>query len=554
MRRNVRRLNREIGHVASAAGALHAVKSTPMAMSSNRRGGGGSSPPTLSLGQDTEYYPLQNNYNDYDSPDESGRVTQNTVSAMKKGGGRGGGRKAANLSELKRYFKAAEEAASEVLAEEMGTDGGDQVVEMTRVGTMPLRSPGRVVALQLANNNPLFREKLKRKLEETGGVNFQVEDLNRPDFIGEDKQVAGKGRGKSVNGKQSRGLMDNMAASSAAGNAIADKNMDNYVFAGVGQPQYHQMGDDSDDMVIITGKQPLKLRQKRQLKSTAMGSSSGEIADDSIMKRRRKTDLKIAVDTSKLKSNHDIHPTDTTPTQKQQTYRTRSTSHTSLPPQPPLSLISNFSAGVIESPSSVEKHVMFGSDMFSALVDTPTARYGVRPLVSVGNGSYDFDEVTRHFPSPRPGEALGASPNRWGSAQSAGSFGLGMGVFNFPVDATASSSSSSTSTAGIALHQNRPASQADGPPSVDVGAADIHAKKFKRVLKRDSHASSISNISDQSVVSDADALIAMASPKSLMSSPPLFIDTASVAAAASPPQVRSAFYIVILICGSHMTL
>lgn len=36
-------------------------------------------------------------------------------------------RKAANLSELRRYFKAAEEAAAEVLAEEMGTDGGDQV-------------------------------------------------------------------------------------------------------------------------------------------------------------------------------------------------------------------------------------------------------------------------------------------------------------------------------------------------------------------------------------------------------------------------------------------
>lgn len=71
-------------------------------------------------------------------------------------------------------------------------------MEMTKVGMMPLKSPCRIVALQLANTNPLFRlltislfvytltlycflyrEKLKKKLLESGSFNFSIDDLNK---------------------------------------------------------------------------------------------------------------------------------------------------------------------------------------------------------------------------------------------------------------------------------------------------------------------------------------------------------------------------------------
>ena len=111
-------------------------------------------------------------------------------------------RKAANLSELKRYYKAAEEAAQEVLAEQAllsarhggqlnGFNSADgpppdldpvtaenvfsgNVAKLTQVGAKPINSPSRLVALQMAQNNPLFREKLKKKLDESGGISFTM--------------------------------------------------------------------------------------------------------------------------------------------------------------------------------------------------------------------------------------------------------------------------------------------------------------------------------------------------------------------------------------------
>ena len=42
------------------------------------------------------------------------------------------------------------------------------------MGAKPINSPSRLVALQLAQGNPLFREKLKKKLEESGGITFTM--------------------------------------------------------------------------------------------------------------------------------------------------------------------------------------------------------------------------------------------------------------------------------------------------------------------------------------------------------------------------------------------
>lgn len=88
--------------------------------------------------------------------------------------------------ELQRYFEAAESAAKEVLLEELkpllgvpnnaeitlesidqqiqqglalktDIDENDGVFQLTTIGSLPLKSPKRMVALQLANSNPLFR-------------------------------------------------------------------------------------------------------------------------------------------------------------------------------------------------------------------------------------------------------------------------------------------------------------------------------------------------------------------------------------------------------------
>lgn len=73
----------------------------------------------------------------------------------------------------------------------------------------------------------------------------------------------------------------------------------------------------------------------------------------------------------------------------------------------------------------LDKHVMFG-DAFAHVIDTPGGKLAhfldpplskalSSTLSSADSLRFDFDEVAQHFPSPRPGEHLGASPGRWGS-------------------------------------------------------------------------------------------------------------------------------------------
>ena len=121
---------------------------------------------------------------------------------------------------MKRYFDAAESAAREVLLEELkpklssitdnnnttattttATSGlslddhdlleqlhtsrtaeineNDGVFQLTTIGSLPLKSPKRMVALQLANSNPAFRERFREKLEASGGVTYQISDLSK---------------------------------------------------------------------------------------------------------------------------------------------------------------------------------------------------------------------------------------------------------------------------------------------------------------------------------------------------------------------------------------
>ena len=88
------------------------------------------------------------------------------------------------ILELQRYFRAAEEAAREIMLEEAITaqqsslngvqvnysqNDKDGVFQLTTLSALPLKSPKRLIALQLANNNPSFRERFRQKLEQSGG-------------------------------------------------------------------------------------------------------------------------------------------------------------------------------------------------------------------------------------------------------------------------------------------------------------------------------------------------------------------------------------------------
>lgn len=70
------------------------------------------------------------------------------------------------LPELQRYFNAAEEAAREIMMEEAISNAQsasanhnekDGVFQLTTLGSLPLKSPKRLIALQLANSNAAFR-------------------------------------------------------------------------------------------------------------------------------------------------------------------------------------------------------------------------------------------------------------------------------------------------------------------------------------------------------------------------------------------------------------
>lgn len=80
------------------------------------------------------------------------------------------------------------------------------------------------------------------------------------------------------------------------------------------------------------------------------------------------------------------------------------------------------------SPLNVDKHVNFGEEIYGGGLGSLGALIGL-PMSSETPSRFsfdnkdashlnvtprfDFDEVVQHFPSPRAGEKLGSSPNRW---------------------------------------------------------------------------------------------------------------------------------------------
>ena len=369
MRRNVRRLNREVGGVVVAVATGRGGAAAAAAPKGN----------TISFtGED-----LDSAIFGEEATSSAGKKNSRNNNSTKK---------AANLSELKKYCKAAEEAAREVLLETENTLAAApmevEAVDKSRMDvhslatledSLPLKSPSRMVAMQLANSNPTFREKLKKKLEESG-VTFEMEDF--AGFGGALPIVRAIGRGNTKGGKPP--------------------------LSGV---------NDYDEK----GSKPLKMRQKRK-----SNQIEEEDKQSSIIRRRRKAELQISINGTAAQIHAaKMDPPNGTP------YRGYGVSSTG-------SLV-----GAV-SPLNADKHVVFGDDLYCGglgslgnliglpVSDTP-GKNGIATGTDASQSStprFDFDEVVQHFPSPRgSGGPLGSSPSRW-SGGSAGSFGSG--TFNFP--------------------------------------------------------------------------------------------------------------------------
>lgn len=263
-------------------------------------------------------------------------------------------------------------------------------------GTRGLDSPSKMVAINLANGNPIFREKLRLKLEQSGGLHYDLDTSGV--FVKRGKDGSSRKSGSS-------------------------------------------QADDDGDLMSTPGtndRRRMKSKKSRQFDDESNdGSEDGRRGggESSLMKRRRKAELSIGVPASQLT---DMGPPEDTPGTKIMKYRS------GLP-----SSSGNLHC-MLESPLSLEKHVGFESG-YPISADTPTLSklMNLIPPMSKTIGSdlkFDFDEVVQHFHSPRTQLEVAA---RWGGVaagqqtnlDSTTSIGSIDSVFNFSIDGPLSKAS-----------------------------------------------------------------------------------------------------------------
>ena len=480
MRRNVRRLNREVGGVVPALS-----------------GSGGKSA-KRSYGSPDE--------DDEEEVEESRHVSRST-----------GTKRAANLQELRRYYAAAEEAARELIAEASVSvnasdaavgDGADGSLSLNNVEglahidtTLPLTSPSRYMTFTMANSNPLFREKLKKKLEESG-VTFEMPTelstsrrplhptRGRGGGVGGGSKHATRGSKRRSGG--SSGYDDDDLNSSYPPHKLRSKRRggpqspgydDEYDDSSSYSPDLLGMGmhasDESGDRRsgrIRSVRQTLDIQRQYTSKDgswAAAAAAAGGEGEDSIISRRQRRQLQITIGGA---NSHDLPmgpPDSVSP-------RTRAyhLSHESPFHGDPI-------GGGLNS---------LGSLMGLPIGETPhgttgllTAIAGLDSRKSAGSPRFDFDEVVDHFPSPRPSDGVGllsASPSRWATSTSAAASSgsassMGTRMFKFPESAR----QASAAAAAAAASGDSGASSSGLPPPVPTTDLKLsaHAKKFKKV-------------------------------------------------------------------------
>lgn len=349
MRRNVRRLNREVGQITNGGVIASSSISTSSIMGS----------------------PAPSNHRNSDG-DGAGLVTPGGAPTGSSANLTGSAkrplksRKAANLAELQRYFRAAAEAAQEVLAIQ-GVSAFSDEIDVSKLAdgsSNALDSPGRMVAINLANGNPLFRENLRRKLEQSGGLHYDVD--NSGVFV--KRTRTGRGPSSPVEASQPAEAQGQKSGGRGRKKSSSISSEEGIVHA-VGSRRSRNDGLKSGDSFSSPNDNPR--------------DSSG-----SLMKRRRRTELQISVN-SQGRGQTDMGPPEDTPATKMIRYKNGLTS-----------------LGMLESPLSLDKHSGFDSG-YPITADTPTLAKLMNlipPMSKTGMGSdlkFDFDEIVQHFHSPR---------------------------------------------------------------------------------------------------------------------------------------------------------
>lgn len=439
MRRNVRRLNREIGN--------NGLKTTQVAMEL---------PQTYQaqIPSEKKVKNLSGAKKTVKMADSAGNELSDSTDSKKIKAGRktdyskkkkGNPRKAISLSELKRYFQVAEDTAKELLADGPN-DAQDQdtfpyricaeegIVQLTTVTSLPLKSPKRLLALQLANDNPFFREKFKARLISSGvdsTVKNEAESDDDDDQESLDHRLRPK---KSVMISQKR--KGEFEGSKPKTGPIKKKKE--------GEEHQEYLTETKAGLRGKGRKKEVEETISNRSRNTRLNSQIGGVGG-SIIKRRRNEELQITIDgnmntgsMNKLNSLAgggintvgEMGPPDSI------------TPRRSFRLQNGVGSLSNLSNNLIfmESPFTLEKQVMFPDLFGSGFAETPSKMNFDAPLSKMSaldsslgvGGQFDFDDISKHFPSPRMDEQLkGSSPYRWsgGSSGSAGS--MISGIFNF---------------------------------------------------------------------------------------------------------------------------
>ena len=224
----------------------------------------------------------------------------------------------------------------------------------------------------------------------------------------------------------------------------------------------------------VAGSKPPKLRRKRKFNDhydtnmyelspsgamqsgnkSPMGDSSNASHEanepsGSLLKRRKKMELQLNLQETSANANNnrrgrpqkttmvngkaniitDMGPPNDTPSKLgglSTRKRTRNYYETIAPNSLGVALESPFGNGL----SSTGFPISDSHFPLSCTADTPAKLMQFDPPLSKSDGNgFDFDEIVSHFPSPRPGDTLGASPHRW-SGDSTGS--MGSNIFTFP--------------------------------------------------------------------------------------------------------------------------
>ncbi len=433
MRRNVRKLNREVGSiiggpipiVAATAEIVDAVKGVKKATTTEEAIAAATQAVAIAQATAATYLQQGSSFQDavvatssealegaYEVLDLS-CATKSRKSNNPNRKPRAS-KKLANLEELQRFFTAASECVDEILEDfgEAALPGID--VSKLREDGSELNTPDRLMALQTAITHPLFRERLQPKLEATGGTIQQLEEAIKP---ASKRRGRTKREGEELEAEYELNEEGDLVLKLKPKRGKKEKKekeiklkKGQYLDPETGEIKTLPKGrkrrmsgefeEDLNDEVDVPVKR--RRRKNKDLSDADQIDESG-----SLIKRRRRKELKVQVGQNGVTQ---MGPPEDTPK--------RIFKFKGLREGDPM-----------ESPLSSDRHVAFHADTPGRLMhlDPPLSKPGTAG--STDSLRFDFDEVVRHFPSPRIGQS-GSSPHRWsgGSASSTGS----VGSFFFP--------------------------------------------------------------------------------------------------------------------------